>query len=227
MATEEQDLKLNPVILRDEVYDLLRNRIMSLKYPPNFRFDLSALESQLGISRTPLKEALQRLEAEGLIDIRPRRGTFVTGFDPQDIAESYDVRRILECAAAEALIAYVTEADVEQLHKTNDQMLSLLEQDDYQSILQEYLDLDREFHRYFVQLTQNSKLSAVHAQINTHLHVARLRARFARTDSRGTQSEHDAILAALDVRDVDALVEAMANHLTLSKDRTLDALRDE
>ena len=103
-------------------------------------------------------------------------------------------------------------------------MLSLLQQDDYQSILQEYLDLDREFHRYFVHLAQNSKLSAVHAQINTHLHVARLRASFARADSHGTQTEHDVILAAFDARNTDALVEAIENHLTLSKDRTLEAL---
>jgi DNA-binding GntR family transcriptional regulator len=106
-------------------------------------------------------------------------------------------------------------------------MLSLLQQDDYQLIIQEYLDLDREFHRYFVQLAQNSKLSAMHAQINTHLHVARLRARFARTDSDGTQSEHEAILAALDARDSGALVEAIADHINLAKNRTLDALQDE
>ena len=112
MNADEQELKLTPVTLRDEVYDLLRERILSLRYPPNFRFDLSALEEQLGISRTPLKEAMQRLEAEGLVDIRPRRGTFVTGFDPQDIAESYDVRRVIECAAAETLAAYVTDADI-------------------------------------------------------------------------------------------------------------------
>lgn len=227
MDIENPDLKINPTSLRDEVYNLMRERILTNHYSPNFRFDLPLLEDQFGISRTPIKEALQKLEAEGLVEIRPRRGTFVAGHDPRDVAESYDLRCILECAAAQKVTAAISDKEFEKLLTINERMITLLQQENYQAILSDYLDLDREFHRNFVQLAGNSRLSTVHAQINTHLHVARARIKFNKPDSQKTQNEHAGILLALKKRDVDAVCAAVEKHINLSKERTLQVMADE
>ncbi|MFZ0548378.1 MAG: GntR family transcriptional regulator [Candidatus Promineifilaceae bacterium] len=227
-TTKSEDfVKLNPFSLRDEVYSLLRERILDHRYPPNYRFDLAALEEHLGISRTPLKEAMQRLEAEGLVEIKARRGTFVTRLDPLIVSENFDVRRILECAAARILIDNVTQTDVEKLKEINGRMVRLLSEKEYHKILPEYLEVDRKFHHFFVSLAANSRLSVIHSQINTHLAIARVGVSFGRDDSLITQSEHKAILKALDDRDGQELCRAMENHINLSKVRTLVALEND
>jgi DNA-binding GntR family transcriptional regulator len=210
--------------LRDEVYALIRRRILAREYPPNYRFNLSRLEETLGISRTPLKEALHRLAAEGLVEIRPRRGTYVTCIDPEDVAESFDVRAILECAAAEIFVETATDAEIAGLRALNTEMNALLEQPDFQAALPAYLELDRELHRRFIALTHNRRLASIYGQIDTHLQIARLQRKFHRLDSQATRQEHEAILRALENRDGPALRTAVQRHITMSKNRLLKAL---
>ena len=113
MATEQNtDDKITVVNIREEVYKLIRQRILDHNYPPGFRFDLSELETQLGISRTPLKEALQRLEIEGLVEIRPRRGTFVSQIDTQELMDNYGVRHALELYIARTALADVDQSKI-------------------------------------------------------------------------------------------------------------------
>lgn len=213
--------------LRDEIYNRLRSRIISHYYPPNFRFDLSKLEAQLGVSRTPLKEALHRLENEGLVKIKARRGTFVTDLNTTEIAESFDVRNILESASAKFIIENATDEEVDGLVELSEKMKFLLDTaDDYQAIVEEYIQLDYELHRLLISYTRNSKLISFHKRINTHLQIARVKQKFLPQQSRHTQYEHDEILKALKARDPEKLTAALDAHITFSKERTLKALRD-
>ncbi len=218
--------QLNLTSLRDEVYDLLRRRILNHNYLPGFRFDLSTLETQLGISRTPLKEAMQRLERDGLVEIRPRRGTFVTRLDPSDVAEGFDVRQILECAAAKIVAQKATDEEIAKFQALHDEMTLLLESDDYQAIVQDYIELDSRLHHYLIELTQNKRLQAVYQHIDTHLQIVRVRQKFNSSDSGQTQKEHEAMITALKNRDADAFCTAVQTHISLSKARTLLVLND-
>ena len=224
MADNPQGSKLNLTSLRAEVYELLRQRILNRHYPPGFRFDLSLLETELGISRTPLKEALQRLERDGLIEIRPRRGTFVTSLDPTDVAEGFDVRRILECAAAKIVIHQATDEEIAEIQAINHEMNALLESADYQAVVQEFIELDRRLHHYLIELTQNRRLQTVYQHIDTHLQIVRVRQKFSLPDSRHTQQEHAAMMTALNNRDAEAFCAAVGSHIELSKARTLAVL---
>ncbi|MCP5099277.1 MAG: GntR family transcriptional regulator [Chloroflexi bacterium] len=219
-----QNVKLNLTSLRDEAYRLLRRSILNHTYPPGYRFDLSTLETQLGISRTPLKEALQRLERDGLIEIRPRRGTYVTKLDPSDVAEGFDVRRILECAAASIITHKASDSEIAYIQALNNEMNTLLESDDYQSIVQSYIELDRQLHHYIIELTGNKRLQTVYQHIDTHLQIVRVRQKFSKSDSMQTQKEHEAMMIALANRDADAFCNSVGIHIDTSKARVLTVL---
>jgi GntR family transcriptional regulator, rspAB operon transcriptional repressor len=217
--------KINLTNIRDEVYRILHERILNHEYPPGYRFDLYELEEQFGISRTPLKEAVHRLEVEGLIEIRPRRGTYVVDIDSHNVAESFDVRRILECGAAEIVVRHATDAEIGELRALAVQMSQLLEANDYQAIVEKYIELDRQFHKRLVSLARNKRLAEAWTRIDTHVQIARVRQKFTRSDSQQyTETEHEAILQALELRDVEALVKVLAEHIELSKIRTLKAI---
>ncbi len=219
--------KLNLVNIREEVYKLLRDRILRHEYPPGYRFDLSELENQLGISRTPLKEALHRLEVEGLIEIRPRRGTYVVDISSEQIAESFDVRRILECAAAEIAVEEASDEDIQSLRDISHQMSELLVSDAYQTIISDYIDLDRDFHKALINLAGNKRLTQIWTQLDTHVQIVRVRQNFVRSDSQQyTETEHEAILQAFEQRDPEKLTQAVAEHIELSKTRTLKVMEN-
>src|SRR5712692_5955504 len=132
----------NHANISDGVYEFLRRRILDHEYPPGYRFDLSGLADELGISRTPIREAMHRLEAEGLVDILPRRGTFVTTIELQEIAEGFDVRCALERFAAEIAACVATDEEIAHLRAILSEMRQLLAVVDYQSVVQKYIALD-------------------------------------------------------------------------------------
>lgn len=213
--------------ISDDVYNLLRKRILSHEYPHRYRFDLNTLETQLGISRTPLKVALQRLEVEGLVVIRPRRGTFVASMDVDTIVETFAIRRILELYAAEVAVRNATDSEIERLKTLAAEMNRLLETNDYQSVVEEYIRLDHDFHKSLIELAHNKLLIEIYKQIDVHVQIARVRHKFNLSDSMHTESEHVAILEALDHRDPGAMVTALADHLEQSRIRTLKAVDEQ
>ncbi|MBP8240965.1 MAG: GntR family transcriptional regulator [Thermoflexales bacterium] len=206
--------------IRDEVYALLRRRILTHEYPPGFRFDLRELSSRFGISQTPMKEALQRLEMEGLVTIVPRRGTFVATFDTRGMAETYDVRLALERFVAPAIARNVTGADLDQLGRMLGQMSDLIHSADANAKLPEYVGLDFEFHCRIVALARNKRMDEIYAQVGGPLQLARVMIDLGtEVYVRFTEVEHTAIFRALEARDADALANALTEHVERAKVR--------
>lgn len=226
MSEESRDYRVQITSVREEVYRILREQILNFVYPPGHRFDLHEIEAALGVSRTPLKETLQRLEAEGLVEIRPRRGTFVTEIDEREIRESFQMRAILEYGAVDILVESITDAEIVELENLHNSMSALLENHDYQSIVARYIQMDKEFHRRLIGFTRHRLLIAHHAQVDTILHVARLRRRFDRASSLQTKEEHAAILDALKGRNRAALREAINAHIEGAVHRMMGVLPD-
>lgn len=218
---------ISQVNIRDEVYHILRRGIINQEYPPGFRFNLAELELKLGVSRTPIKEALQRLESEGLVQIRPRRGTFVISIDPQEVEDTWEIRRVLETYAAERILDKASAADFARLREIVDELEGLYPETDVLEVVEKIITLDHVFHTLFVSLAGNKRLSEIYDTIGHFVQLVRVQQIFMHSDLELARFEHHEILSALDHRDSPALIRAVDEHITLSKDRFWKRFRED
>jgi DNA-binding GntR family transcriptional regulator len=112
--------------LRDIIFDHLKKEILDGRIKPDDRLIERDLAQQLNVSRTPIREALRKLESEGLLSYLPRKGVVVQGFDISEIKEIYDIRKELECLAVRNAILNITDADIEKMQA----ILERVEKDD-------------------------------------------------------------------------------------------------
>jgi len=208
--------------ISDEVYEFLKERIVSRQFAPGQRLNLAELERQMCISRTPLKDALKRLSVEDLVEIRPRSGTFVTAPQKSDVAEAFDVRRVLEAYAVELAIPRMTEVELTQLREIVDHLRQLVLAKNWSRIYPEYVGLDREFHQLLVQRSNNKRLFVTWQQTNLHALLARVRYRRTERELDQSQREHEAILAACEARDAVGAAKLMAQHIERAKRSLLE-----
>jgi DNA-binding GntR family transcriptional regulator len=199
--------------LTQTVYKRLRASIANQDFASGQRLQLDALASQLGVSRTPVREALNQLAAEGLIEIRPRHGTFVAKVDLDAVAELYQMRLMIDTSTGRLLARRLTTSQVRTLSQLLGKLEALVHGDTYVDY-GAYLEADRAFHSAIVRLMGNRRLSTLYEEINLPLWLVRAQ-RDAGTpsDARASLAEHRTILTALESRDPQAAAEAMAAHI--------------
>ena len=226
MVKLENKVDLQPVSLPnldDVVYQLLRERILRYDFVPGQRLDLAELETSLQISRTPLKNALTRLEAEGLVEIQARRGTFVTALSPEKLDEAYKIRSAFELYVALCLFKYLTPNDFaffdEMRYSLND--LAETGATNWHSVIGEYLVFDQQLHERFVARGGTPRMLQLFQQMNVHMQLTHIVPRFQPRDFEAMHFEHEQIFAALDDRSPERLSAALLNHLEASRFRAL------
>ena len=203
--------------ISETAYEILRERIVSKEFAPGQRLDLDAIGQKLGISRTPIKEALARLEMEGLVSIVPRSGTYVTNPDAGEIGESFDVRRALEVYAVELAVQRASDEAIEELGAIVRELGELAAEEDRDAIYPHYLALDHQFHRHLVALSGNQRLCKAHERENVHAQMARIRYRRSERELDLAQEEHERLMAAMKTRDVQTAKAEMGAHLVRAK----------
>lgn len=216
----------------DSVYDALRHAILSRKFAPGQRLNVHELAAELGVSLTPVKDALTRLDAEALIYIRPRSGTFVTAVSPDDVAEAFDIRCALECLAAEKALALATPDDVAQLRALAGQIGAPAEGEAGRLT---HATRNIEFHKRVVALSDSRRLVQMYESLDAHIQIARIHLGHDDWKTRLDleRAEHMAIVDALGNRDSAALVSALRHHIlraaaSLVRDlRNLDGTESE
>lgn len=189
------------------VTDRLRADILAGRLGPGTRLNQDDVAKQLGVSRTPVREALRILESEGLIDRRPHRGAVVVNLRPEDILETFEIRAMLEAKACELAAPRLTDTTIARLH----QIFDALNQADLDE--DRWLDLNRSFHTTIYPASGWPRLcSLIEAQRNVVQPY--LRASFAYL-GRGpsAREEHARILAAAEDRDADRLARCTVEHL--------------
>ncbi len=216
-------LKFPSLTLRraaEDAYDVLHAGILAGDLAPGQRLDVGLISSQLGISRTPVKDALHRLSAEGLIEIHARKGTFVTKISPVDVRETFEVRAALEGLACELLAGRLTPSMAQKLAKLNGAMYAP------NLTTVEHARLNNEFHRLIVENASNRRLLKLYSELNSHLQLARVYYGSKDWQHRGSivAKEHQQIIEALtENRPVDAkrLMEA---HIRGAMDRLISQI---
>ena len=197
----------------DAVIHILRESILDQTFSPGERLDVKMLASKLDVSLTPVKDAINRLVVEGLIELRPRSGTFVSSLSPTDIEETLAVRRALECLAAETVIKNITDEDLADFKDLVEALGCPVESERDR---QQHERRNYEFHQRFVELSGNSRIVEIYHKLNAHIKIARVH--YA-SDSwaqrlRAEQAEHRKILDGLEKRNIRTLQRALGEHIT-------------
>lgn len=211
----------------DTVYHMLRTLIINKTFSPGEKLNVDELAQRMGVSRTPVHEGLSRLAEDGLVEIVPRKGTFVTELTTADLSETLDLRRALELLAAETAVDHVTAEDIAQMRAIVGELAeSMKSEDDVPEHFQKNLTL----HERLVELSMNRKLIDWYRNLDAHIRMARAHcAASSGWKERIPQEyeEHMAIIDALERKDVAALKEALNTHLQRAKRSLLADLEQE
>lgn len=186
--------KSNRPSLVDQAYGRIKKRILGNRYQPNLRVLEQDLASDLGMSRTPVREALIRLEQEGLVEVLPRRGMRVLPISPGDMREIYEVLTSLESAAAERLAERRPgEKEIAPLIEAVEQMDVALEE----RKLEAWADADERFHRGLLELAGNRRLTAMALTVFDQVHRARMVTLHMRPLPLRSNEDHRALVQAI------------------------------
>ena len=209
----------------DAVYDALRSAIINSLLRPGERLNVDELADRLGVSLTPVRGAIQQLATEGLVEIRPRSGTFVASLTVQDVDETFKIRCALECLAARDAIDKFTDRDVRGLKELLRALKKPVRTDEDRAAHDKN---NSELHQTIIRLSENHRLQEMYEGLNAHLRIARIHAGHVGwvTRVRDEQVEHEAIVDAIERRDGAALEQALTHHIYRAKDDMIKALRD-
>ena len=157
----------NDGLLLDRVVDAVREAILGGAIAPGTRLSVPELARQLNVSRTPAREALQRLQHEGLVTMTPRRGAEVLGGQPGDLAELFEYREALEGMAARLAATRMTEDEKARLEKSFEAHAAAVGRGD----VLDHIEQDREFHQIFIAGARNKRIADELARIRSQLAI--------------------------------------------------------
>jgi DNA-binding GntR family transcriptional regulator len=210
--------------LTEQTYGVLKDRILQRQLLPGERISVDEVARGLGVSRTPVNDALKRLASEGLVEIVPRRGTFVSGLTAQEVNEWFDIRLMIELHAADRLLSRgEAHSFLSSVREPLERMQLAVNHDDYNDY-DNFMEGDRDFHHLLVASTCNEHLTRIYTNLNVHIQVARAHYVDSVENPRQVTQEHDAILAALERGDPAAVRLALSAHITNVKTRILQML---
>jgi len=207
--------------LHEEAADRLRDLIVQGRLAAGVRLNERLLTAELGVSRTPLREAFKVLATEGLVELLPNRGAVVSQMDPVRLAQTLAVMGALEALAGELACLNATEAQINEIRALHYEMLAYHARGD----LAGYFKFNQAIHLKIVKYSGNAVLFNVYRQMNGNVRRARYMANLSKERWDAAVREHDAILAALGARDVERIKALLSDHLAHKLSSVLADLR--
>ena len=208
----------------EHAYRTIREGIVSGVYRPGAHLTAEGLAGVSGISRTPVREAMRRLHAEGLIQFIPNRGAFVTALDERDIAKIYDLRVVLEGYAAETAAREATDAQIDGLEALAGEMAAAIEPLS-SADLDHVAQLNNAFHKLIVAGAASPRLEIALASIVELPLVLRTFRRYSQEELRRSMTQHQELVQALRARDGAWARSVMASHILSGRNTLLQTLR--
>ena len=196
--------------LRGRVFHKLREDILNGVYEEGEELKEIAIGNALGVSRTPVREAFRQLELEGLIQIVPNKGAYVTGITPKDIHDIYMIRSLLEGMAAKLATENITEEQLEEMEEN----VYLATFHAEKGHMEQMAELDNRFHHIIYEACGSKMLENLLQDF--HQYVIRIRRKTLSTKERGMASneEHKAIMEAIKAKDPDEAERRANLHIT-------------
>lgn len=197
--------------LRETVYEEIKIKILQGKIPPKTRLMEVALAEKMGVSRTPVREAIRKLEEEGLVTIEPQHGAYASDISKKDIMDVLEVRLDVERLAAKLAAQRITEEALNNLRKLADAYQGCINDGDTDAMI----EYDTLFHHLIAEATKNKLL----IRITDNIQEKVMRFRYVYYDDfrRAQQQpgEHREIISALATRDPEKAADCMASHIKL------------
>jgi DNA-binding GntR family transcriptional regulator len=209
-----------PSELKDWAYATIKQMILDSEFKVDEQLPVEALSSRLHISRTPIREALLKLESEGLVRAASRVGFFVRGVTRQDLLELFELRALTEGYAAEKAATMVSEEELTSLEALHRRSVQAVEEGD----LSRFMDSEVALHTLILQLAHNRRLMRMVDSIKNLTHRERILSLNSLENVKMSLDEHQRILAALRRRDPQKAGAAMRAHIELVRERMLGFL---
>jgi len=208
-------------VLHQEVAVRLRQRIVEGHIAPGTKLNERELSEVLKVSRTPLREAIKMLAAEGLVELLPNRGAVVAQLSEQDIADTFEVIAGLEGQAGELAAQRIGDAELAEIRALHYEMLAAYTRRD----LPTYYRINAQIHIRINAAAGNRVLTQTWATVNARLQALRFRSNFDETKWKRAVKEHDKMVELLAARDGAALRALLVEHLLHKRDAVLELMR--
>ena len=211
-------------VLADWVTASLREAILHGYFEVGEKLDQDRIAEELEVSRTPVREAMRRLESEGFVEVRPHHGAFIAKVSQQEIHQVYEIRRLLEVEVVRQVTPLIPESVLDELDRSLTETEVQFESGD----ITQHFESDVYFHETLADLVENELLKEVLDGLANRITIAR---RFAQLQSGPhlveSFKEHRAIFEAIRQRDPEGAAELMRVHLVNSAVRIQELSRDE
>ncbi len=187
---------LNLASLKDQVYEYLRSQMRVGELMPGDVIDMNVTSQKLGVSKTPLRDALVRLETEGFVNIMARKGVLMNVLTVEDIREIYQILGALESTAIIAASGIISKREVDRLIKLNEGMRKAIEKDDFS----DYYKKNLKFHDVFLELSGNNMLRKTADVLKKRLYDFPRRAGYVKEWEQSSIKEHQQLVAFISAK---------------------------
>jgi len=206
--------------LHEQVAQRLRQMLVEGRIPPSAKLNERELTEVLQVSRTPLREAIKMLAAEGLVELLPNRGAIAVSLSETDVRNTFEVMAGLEAMSGELAAQRITEDELAEIKAMHFEMMAAYTRRD----LSAYYGLNARIHTAISAAARNPVLAATYSQVNARLQALRFRSNQDGEKWKRAVKDHEKMIEALSARDSAAMREVLLNHLQNKRDVVLEQL---
>lgn len=209
--------------LRELVFESLREAIISGQLRPGERLMEIQLAEEMGVSRTPVREAIRKLELEGLVAMIPRKGAYVAGLSLKDIVDVFEIRGALEGLAAELAAERITDEELEELERYLVKIAEAIEKDDLEKVVAN----DTDFHSLLYQASRNQRLSQIINNLREQIQRFRTTSLSYPGRMKTALEEHRKIVEAISARDGELASKLAHEHIENAENSMMSMIQQD